>query len=455
MTIHLSFLIPHSSFHINKTLLLPLLILLPLLSSCERGSFVRDSGEVTLTFSNDTISFDTVFTTIGTATKMLTVYNRSDDNLTLSSITLAGGRVSRFRLNVDGDTTLVAKDVEIESGDSIFVFVQACIDPNDNESPFLVEDAIVFSNGQRLTLQAWGRNAIYHITPRDSAWVRIGSETWGPGRPHVIIGNLLVSEDCTLRMTAGTEVYLGPDAMLIVDSAARLVAQGTAEEPVIFSSLRSDGWYSFLPGQWQTIWFYNYSRNNIIDHAVIENGTGGLRCYPNAQLTVSNTVIRNMSDAGIIGQGGTISGRNLLVYDCLTSLTVLMGGSYDFRRCTMANYWGYSARKLPTVILSNQVQTRNGIVGGDLLQADFTDCIVWGTYSTGELLMSEMEGYAMNHRFNHSILRGGDWNEDPLFTDPAEDDYTLQEESPAKGLGYQASPPNPLSKGRGGIIIPH
>lgn len=406
-----------------------------MLLSCEQESFVRDGGEVQLAFSIDTVAFDTVFTTMGTATQKVTVYNRSDDNLILSSVTLEKGRTSRFRLNVDGDTSMVAHDVEIEAGDSIFVFVQANINPNDEQSPFLVEDAVNFSNGQRLPLTAWGRNAVYHITPCDSVWLRIGNETWTDSLPHVVVGNVLVSEDCTLRLTAGAEVHFATNAMLIVDSAARLLVQGTAERPVLLTSLRHDGWYRFLPGQWQTVWFYNYSTGNMIDHAVIENATGGLRCYPGAQLTVSNSILRNISDCAIIGQGATVTGNNLLVYDCLAGFTALMGGSYDFRRCTFANYWSYNARKIETIVLSNQMLTSAGVVGGALTKADFVDCIIWGTRSP-EVLLSEDERWPFNYRFVHSIVRGGEWNEDPLFTDPREDDYTLQEGSPAEGIGY-------------------
>lgn len=420
----------------KKLLYVIVLSVMPMiLLSCEQESFVRDGGEVQLAFSIDTVAFDTVFTTMGTATQKVTVYNRSDDNLILSSVTLEKGRTSRFRLNVDGDTSMVAHDVEIEAGDSIFVFVQANINPNDEQSPFLVEDAVSFSNGQRLPLTAWGRNAVYHITPRDSVWLRIGSETWTDSLPHVVVGNVLVSEDCTLRLTAGAEVHFATNAMLIVDSAARLLVQGTAERPVLLTSLRHDGWYRFLPGQWQTVWFYNYSTGNMIDHAVIENATGGLRCYPGAQLTVSNSILRNISDCAIIGQGATVTGNNLLVYDCLAGFTALMGGSYDFRRCTFANYWSYNARKIETIVLSNQMLTSAGVVGGALTKADFVDCIIWGTRSP-EVLLSEDERWPFNYRFMHSIVRGGEWDEDPLFTNPHEDDYTLQEGSPAEGIGY-------------------
>lgn len=407
--------------------------------SCEKESFKVDDGGVKLEFSTDTLTFDTVFTTVGTTTRIVTIYNRSSDNLKLSTVTLSGGVASHFRMNVDGDTSLVARDIEIEAGDSIFIFVQANINPTDATMPFVVEDAIVFSNGQRVALTAWGRNAIYHrILPSDSTWFTvIDCENWNHTLPHVFIDPAAVLDGHTLTLRNGDELYFYDDAMLIIDSNAHLRVQGTEDAPVLFTSMRHDGWYDYLPGQWQTIWFYNYSIGNVIDHAVIENGTSGLRCYPGSQLTVSNTVIRNMSDCGIVGQAATITGRNLLVYDCLADVTVLRGGSYDFRNCTFANYWSYSARQIEGIVLSNNEIRGEEVLGGDLLKADFRDCIIWGTYQK-EFLLSELEGFTMNYNLNlHSIVKGGEWSEDPLFTDPREDDYTLQEESPAIGIGYQ------------------
>lgn len=407
--------------------------------SCEKESFKVDDGGVKLEFSTDTLTFDTVFTTVGTTTRIVTIYNRSSDNLKLSTVTLSGGVASHFRMNVDGDTSLVARDIEIEAGDSIFIFVQANINPTDATMPFVVEDAIVFSNGQRVVLTAWGRNAIYHrILPSDSTWFTvIDCENWNHTLPHVFIDPAAVLDGHTLTLRNGDELYFYDDAMLIIDSNAHLRVQGTEDAPVLFTSMRHDGWYDYLPGQWQTIWFYNYSTGNVIDHAVIENGTCGLRCYPGSQLTVSNTVIRNMSDCGIVGQAATITGRNLLIYDCLADVTVLRGGSYDFRNCTFANYWSYSARQIEGIVLSNNEIRGGEVLGGDLLKADFRDCIIWGTYQK-EFLLSELEGFTMNYNLNlHSIVKGGEWSEDPLFTDPREDDYTLQEESPAIGIGYQ------------------
>lgn len=406
--------------------------------SCEKNN-ADDGHEVELTFSADTVAFDTLFTTIGSTTLQVKVYNRSSRDVVLESVTLAGGSESPFRLNVDGDTSLVARNVEIMAGDSIFIFIQANVHADTvRVRPFIVEDAILFSNGQRLPVTAWGRNAVYHrLLPGDTTWYAVvDCEHWDHTRPHVILGIAAVLDGHTLRLQEGDELYFGDGAMLVFDTNARLVAKGTAEQPVLFTSLRHDGWYSFLPGQWQCIWFTGGSTGSTIDHAVVENGTGGLRAYPDAEFTVSNTVIRNMSDCALIGQGGSITGSNLLVYDCLGSLTVLQGGSYSFTGCTFADYWPYSARSQESVILANYMITNDGTVAGDLTQADFTDCIIWGSREE-EVLLAGLEGFSLNYQFNHCWVKGTEGVSDPMFVDKDNGDYHLQENSPAAGIGYQ------------------
>lgn len=404
--------------------------LAPALGGCGReGSYARDGFE--LQFSADTLSFDTLFTAQGSATSQLRVYNRSGRDVELTSVTLRAGRGSRFRLNVDGDTSMVARHVEIMDGDSIFIFVQVCIDPDDRTQPFLVEDAVVFGNGQSVPLTAWGRNAVYHRA--ESPYSVVDCEHWDHSRPHVILGTAAILDGHTLTLGPGDELYFGPDAMLAVDSNASLVARGTAGQPVLFSSLRSDGWYSFLPGQWQCIWFTSDSRGNVIDHAVLRNGTGGVRLYPRAEATVSNTVIAGMSDCALIGQGGELMADNLLVYDCFATFTALRGGSYSFNRCTMANYWNYSSRTVPSLLLYNHMPQAQEAQD---LEAVFRDCIVWGSRHDGEVLFSDDGVHRFDCRFEGCVVKGMDDAEDPHFVDPQGDDYHLDEDSPATGKGY-------------------
>ena len=131
---------------ILKPKYLLLLLLLPLMTtSCiKEEQFLTDSS-ARLSFSEDTVLFDTVFATMATITRQVRVYNNYDEPLLINSVALQGSGAPRFRINVDGDTSRVARDVEIGAHDSIFIFIQANINPNDQTSPYLVEADIAFN----------------------------------------------------------------------------------------------------------------------------------------------------------------------------------------------------------------------------------------------------------------------------------------------------------------------
>ena len=95
-----------------KSALLAFLSLIVLLVSCRKDSFTS-SPDARVAISADTLKFDTVFTTVGSTTKQLKVYNPNNKRIVLSSIRLARGTSSNFRLNIDGVPTRDATDVEI------------------------------------------------------------------------------------------------------------------------------------------------------------------------------------------------------------------------------------------------------------------------------------------------------------------------------------------------------
>ena len=408
---------------------------------CQREDYI-DENKVELVFSTDTLAFDTVFTTLGSTTRQVIVYNRSSRDVMLSSVTVEGGRSSRFRINVDGDTSMVARNVEIMAGDSIFIFVQANIAPNDATVPFIIEDAIVFGNGQRLPLSAWGRNAVYHKGEQGEGVYLIECGNWDHTRPHVIFDTAVVYIDSVLTLLAGDEVYMADRAALLVYGGGTLTANGASGNPVLFTSLRHDGWYSFLPGQWAALWF-NPGSQGILDNVVVEKGTLGIIVADTVErmaptLTVRNTEIRHMSYTGLLAQGASVDVNNMLVYQCGTAALLLRGGDYRFRNTTVGGYWRYGGRQNPTVVLNNWYFDAVGNpVPLALNRAEFTDCIIWGTYFDGEVLEQQLEGTNYSSAFIHSVVRGGDWDEDPLFVNPDSNDYHLQEGSVAIGIGYQ------------------
>ena len=105
---------------VSYIILISGVLLLAMMTSCKKDeTYATELAQ--LEFSCDTMAFDTVFTQMGTTTRQFKVYNRGSEAVEFDAVTLAGSYNSRFRLNVDGDTSMVARNVTVAAGDSIFV----------------------------------------------------------------------------------------------------------------------------------------------------------------------------------------------------------------------------------------------------------------------------------------------------------------------------------------------
>ena len=80
-----------------------------------------------------------------------------------------------------------------------------------------------------------------------------------------------------------------------------------------------------------------------------------------------------------------------------------------------------------------QPESKRGLV----LLVQFSDMDMQSGASAQWKSRFNQQGYALNSRFTHCLVKGGEWDEDPMFVDVEEDDYHLQEDSPAQGIGYQ------------------
>ena len=113
-----------------KTLFRTLVLLIILFSACRKPD-TYFQGSTKLRFSVDTLVFDTVFTSVGSITKRIKVYNDLDKDIRIDEIRLAKSGNSPYRLNIDGNQGDYAYDVILRSKDSLHIFVEATIDPND------------------------------------------------------------------------------------------------------------------------------------------------------------------------------------------------------------------------------------------------------------------------------------------------------------------------------------
>ena len=79
-----------------------------------------------------------------------------------------------------------------------------------------------------------------------------------------------------------------------------------------------------------------------------------------------------MSQTGILAQGSNVYGENLQINNCGEHLLLLnIGGIYDFKHCTFANFWPFS-RQTPSIVLNNYYEDINGTIQNrNLLKADF------------------------------------------------------------------------------------
>ena len=138
------------------------LLLSVFLAACSEDADFSVSPSLRLEFSCDTLMFDTLFTSIGSPTAVVKVYNRNSSSLRLNSVTTKSGGVSGFRINVDGQYADIVRGVEIRKNDSMYVFVEATLNKNKAEAPLLVTDSLLFTleSGveQQITMIAYGRD---------------------------------------------------------------------------------------------------------------------------------------------------------------------------------------------------------------------------------------------------------------------------------------------------------
>lgn len=79
---------------IRFRILLAMFIIALGISSCRKELSFSENSAFSIILSTDTITFDTVFTTLGSSTRQLMVYNNNKENIKINSIKLGNGSSS-------------------------------------------------------------------------------------------------------------------------------------------------------------------------------------------------------------------------------------------------------------------------------------------------------------------------------------------------------------------------
>ena len=371
---------------------LSLILLLPIICfySCEDDLFSSDPEKV-LSFSTDTLTFDTVFTTIGSTTEKLMVYNPNNRALKISSIGLAGGAKSQFRINVDGSLSADNhfSDIEIRAKDSMYIFVEVTVDPRDVNAPVLVTDSVIFRiNGveQKVRLEAFGQDMILFRNK-----LILNDTTLSADKPYLIYGNLTVDSAKTLHLPAGCQLYFHNNANLMVRGNLR--AEGTFDKPVLLRGDRLDKAkflypvpYNYVAGQWGGVYLLWNKGNHLLRNVNINSGYVGI--YMNnsdrnqlPELRIENCRIHNFVYYGLVVQNANVQVMNTEISNTGSYSVYLSGGKHVFLQSTIANYYNSSPGR-PSSRDKNPAVMIMGLYRTAPMQTEFRNCIVAGGLET-------------------------------------------------------------------------
>lgn len=444
------------------------------LNSCDKDEFIT-SDQATITFSNDTLRFDTVFTDRGSATRSFKIYNPHDKAIRISKVEMENPS-GFFRFNVDGFSEGELGEVVVWPKDSTYVFVEVTIDPDQavSVSPFIISDKMWFTvngNSEFVVLEAFGQNANY--IPANNAVGGIvllscsnGTITWDDAKPYVIFG-VLVIDDCTLIWPKGSRIHVHGgvardedqvynDGLIFTGPEGRIISEGTVDQPVVVQGSRLESGFAEVAGQWSGIRLGERSGPHQFSHTVVKNSILGIRSDSASVVHLDNVKILNTAGPGLVGIHNTIRATNCLIANNGGhSVQLSYGGDHKFYYTTMANYGNQlEALRMDNAFCYDPPECNN--VGFNPIRAEFVNSIIGGS-GRDELRVVDFTGGEpgfMDFTFDHCLVRVFDLLREnsypnfmdecnnclnyqlfePLFLDLSNGDYRLDSLSIATGL---------------------
>ena len=279
------------------------------------------------------------------------------------------------------------------------------------------------------------------------------NETWNSDLPYVILGGIEIEPDAKLTINEGCKVYLHADAPIVVSGTLEVLGKKFDSTRVIFTGDRLDEPYRGYPASWPGIYFNPSSKDNIINYAVIKNAYQAVVVLnpplnANPKLAISETIIDNAYDIGLLGIHTKITGQNLLVSNCDKNMVLVNGGDYQFTHCTIASYsTDFIRHERPVLLLSDYLDNSQ-----NALDALFRNCIFWGEEGMveNEIRVEKkgnpsiiFDGVVWRVKDTPVTATGNSSNQDPMFNAVDGErnlyDFHIKESSPAINKGVNTS----------------
>jgi parallel beta-helix repeat protein len=238
------------------------------------------------------------------------------------------------------------------------------------------------------------------------SYVEVASDTiendgvWTDDLKYHILGSITVKGTdgadsvTTLLIESGSEVLFDGNYSLDVGAASgapgALIAEGTADSPILFSSTGRDP----NPGDWQYIIFYTTAESSsLLDYCVLEYGgssSGAVKLY-NASPTIQNTIIRDSKHAGIHAQGSSPSLDGNRIVNCATyGIRFLSASSPHIRNCSFIGNGNYD------------------IYGSSTVGGILTGCTINNGFYIADGASDEISGNTIHYNNDYPVRVGAD-----------------------------------------------
>ncbi len=312
--------------------------------SC-REYTLSDDPSLRLTFSTDTLRFDTVFTNQGSSTLQLMVYNRNAFAMEIDRIWLDSAHI--FEVNIDGEQDLSRiKQMTINGGDSAFVFVRTRMNKTGLNSAVLTEDHLHFhlKSGvtQAVCLEAYGQDVTRIRTKKVLNGYHFTSTL-----PYLIFDTLRIDGNVTID--AGSTLYMHSGACICI--TGDVTAVGSLDQPIIIRGDRLDRLFDSVPyayagGSWNGI-YLQADKPQLYDLAYVDilSGNIGLYCWSSCtgilpNLRMDGCRIHNHTLYGLVLIHVDALVTNTEISNCASYCVYCDGGTQDFIHTTIASYYG-------------------------------------------------------------------------------------------------------------------
>ncbi len=413
-----------------------------------------------LSFTSDTLVFDTVFTTIGSTTKNFRIHNKENKAVKIEEIELMGGANSFFRINMDGIQGTLIKNIEIPAKDSLYCFVEVTLSVNNQTLPMVVEDSIRFrTNGkdQYVKLVVWGQDVYYHYSNIPAGIFDTTEGTWPNDKPHLIYGAAFVDSAKTLNILAGTKIFMHGKSILW-NYKGTLNIDGDYNNKVEIRGDRLESFYEDVANSYYGIYFQKALPSSI-DNLDMKNANVGIHVDSKdpvavgTTLTIKNTEINNSGSFGILlFDNPIVTGENILVHHSgIHSLIVLQGADFNFNHCDFLGY-GTGDFQNASVGLKNYFTNAQGTTTiSSIPQGTFTNCVLYGS-GEEQLVFDTISavGVDLNFSFRNCVIKNPSssnpffqlcqFNENPNFINTSSNDFKFSLPSSLSNTGNVGFP---------------